>query len=139
METILLQLDPNLLSVTGVIATVLAVIFALGAFNNSRSRKKHMLEMEKAQKQEHSIHFRPAKSHLPGRSNSPGRSSAPKATSSSESTPRAAPIAKSSSLPKEESEKKASDKQVLFRKVRPDGLDQQIKADDDEQETYVWE
>lgn len=68
MNLTLAQIDPNLLSVTGVIATILAVIFALGAYTNSRTRKKHMLELEKSQRQEQAMHFRPAKSHLPGRS-----------------------------------------------------------------------
>lgn len=106
-----------------------------------------MLELEKAQRQEQALHFRPAKSHLPNRSTSPERSTSP-ATSNSQgknsrpqtSTPRAAPIAKASTPPQKMLEPKASEKPVLFRKVRPDGLDQQMNAvPDEEQEIYVWE
>jgi hypothetical protein len=147
MNLYILQIDPNLLSVTGVIATVLAVIFGLGAFSNSRSRKRHMIQLEKAQRQEQALHFRPAKSHLPMRSTLPGRSAAPatgtaasKSTNPHASTPRPAPVAKVSTPPEKTTETKASEKPVLFRKVRPDGLDQPQKAGvDEDQELYVWE
>jgi len=143
------QLDPNLLSLTGVIATILAVIFALGAFNNSRTRKKHMMELEKSQRQEQAMHFRPTKSHLPSRSASPSRSSSPAKSSSPRSStppagpraaPRAAPVAKASTPPEETIEKKASDTPVLFRKVRLDGGDDFVDSvKEEDQELYVWE
>lgn len=143
MVLYILQIDPNLLSVTGVIATILAVIFGLGAFSNSRSRKRHMIELEKAQRQEQALHFRPAKSHLPARSNHPARSTAPQPAKSAHphsSTPRAAPVATASTPPQKASEGKTLEKPVLFRKVRPDGLDQPAKVGTDEdQELYVWE
>ena len=145
MYHILSQLDPNLLSLTGVIATILAVIFALGAFNNSRTRKKHMMELEKSQRQEQAMHFRPTKSHLPSRSSSPSPSSSSVKSSSPRSStppaaPRAAPVAKASTPPEETIEKKASDTPVLFRKVRLDGGDDFVDSvKEEDQELYVWE
>lgn len=137
------QIDPNLMSLTGVIATVLAVIFALGAFYNSRNRRKHMEELEKAQKQEQLIHFRPAATHHPGRSTRPSVSASAGRTSPS----RTAPVAKAvsdSTKPKAsggvaESGKKASAKPVLFRKVRPDGGEREVEPVDEGEEHYVWE
>lgn len=141
MNMILSQIDPNLLSVTGVIATILAVIFALGAFTNSRSRKKHLVELEKAQRQEQAMHFRPAKSHLPTRSSKPSTSSVPLAVSAAKaSIPQAAPLAKISTPPEKSSGQDIPEKQVLFRKVRLDGGDQRIDTlKDEDQELYVWE
>lgn len=145
MQNLLAQIDPNLLSVTGVIATILAVIFGLGAFYNSRTRKKHLLELEKAQRQEQAMHFRPAKSHVPGRSVHPGRSRGPTHPSSSSSapakasTPRAAPVAKSTTPPESTPKKSSTGKQVLFRKVRPDGVDSKLESPNEDQELYVWE
>jgi hypothetical protein len=146
MHTLLSQLPSNLLSVTGVIATILAVIFGLGAFYNSRTRRKQLLELEKAQRHEQTMHFRPSKSHMPGRSNHPGRSrgappsSSPSSSSTSKiSTPRAAPVAKISTLPDESKKKEAPEKQVLFRKVRPDGVESELESPSKDQEPYVWE
>ncbi|MDA3875171.1 MAG: hypothetical protein PF795_14580 [Kiritimatiellae bacterium] len=146
MQNLLAQIDQNLLNVTGVIATILAVIFALGAFYNSRTRKKHLQELEKAQRQEQAMHFRPAKSHVPGRSGHPGRSRGPVYSSPSSSsvpskasTPRAAPVAKSSTPPEPTPKKSSGDKQVLFRKVRPDGVEPQLESPNEDQELYVWE
>lgn len=138
MDLYILQIDPNLLSLTGVIATVLAVIFGLGAFSNSRSRKRHVIELEKAQRQEQALNFRPAKSHLPGRSVVPALTS--EDSSPHRSTPRAAPVAKVSVHEEKKLESIPSDKPVLFRKVRPDGLEQPDKAGmGADQELYVWE
>lgn len=145
-ELFILQIDPNLLSVTGVIATILAVIFALGALSNSRSRKKHMLELEKAQKEENAMHFRPAKSHLPSRSSGPNHSSRPAKSASArdevtpEKAPRAAPVAKSSSHSEDAVSAQTSDQPSLFRKVGPDGRDHEFSGmEDEDQELYVWE
>jgi len=149
----LAQIDPNLLSVTGVIATILAVIFGLGAFYNSRTRRRHLAEMEKAQRQEQPMHFRPAKSHPASRS--VGRSRGPHVRASAStsrapvsagraSTPREAPVAKASSIPKGRSStpaksSKMDDKQNIFRKVRPDGIDLQDSKSSPTEETYAWE
>lgn len=140
------QIDPNLMSLTGVIATILAVIFALGAFYNSRNRRKHMEELERSQKQEPPMHFRPAATHYPGRSSRPSRSSRPGAASAS-SPARTAPVAKpasESSKPdasrgKEKTVKEATAKPVLFRKVRPDGMERGVEPDEEDEELYVWE
>ncbi|MDF3129091.1 hypothetical protein P0Y35_07780 [Kiritimatiellaeota bacterium B1221] len=150
-------INTDFLGVTGVIATVLALIFGLGAYTNSRTRKRHMQELEKSQRQDQSMQFRPAKSHRPGRSTHPARSSvpphkssprassprastSPKSSSRSSSTPRPAPVAKSSTPPEDLVNPKKSDQPVLFRKVRPDGLDQQVDVSSDEdQEKYMWE
>lgn len=145
MQNLLAQLDQNLLNVTGVIATILAVIFGLGAFYNSRTRKKHMQELEKSQRQDQAMHFRPAKSHVPGRSSHPGRSRGPVHSASSSSvpskssTPRAAPVAKISTPPEPTTKQSAADKQVLFRKVRPDGVEPQLESPNEDQDLYVWE
>jgi len=162
MNSTLAQLDPNLLSLTGVIATILAVIFAVGAYYNSRTRKKHLMELERAQKQEQAMHFRPmkpphpaARSALPSRSTLPhqtsgtSRSSVPRASSPRSSTPKAAPVAKASSRPaeaKKEMEKKPDsasssvETPQLFRKVRPSGAaDLAPESDRDDQDEYIWE
>lgn len=150
------QIDPNLLSFTGVIATILAVIFGIGAFYNSRTRKKHLMDLERAQK-EQPMHFRPAKSShpaarsaLPARSTKPHHTSGPHRSSSPRaSTPKAAPLAKSSSLPDsspKQSDKKDSpapaalDAPALFRKVRPSGVaDMDLPSDNEENVEYHWE
>ncbi len=156
--TIAQIINTDLLGVTGVIATVLALIFGLGAYTNSRTRKRHMQELEKSQRQDQAMQFRPAKSHRPGRSSHPSRSTvpphkstsprassprastSPKSSSRRSSTPRPAPVAKSSTPPEQVANPKKSDKPVLFRKVRPDGLDQQVDTSSDEdKEKYMWE
>ncbi len=158
MQPTLAQIiNTDFLGVTGVIATILALIFGLGAFTNSRTRKKHMRELEKSQRQDQPMQFRPAKSHRPGRSSLPSRSSvpphkssprassakistSPNASSRRSSTPRPAPVAKSSTPPDKIAEGKKSEKPVLFRKVRPDGLDQQVESTlDEDKEKYIWE
>jgi hypothetical protein len=159
MMFILAQID-QALGLTGVIATILAVIFGIAAYYNSRTRKKHLLELERSQKQDQPMHFRPAKSsHPASRSNRPALSGKPhqssgpgRTTSPRASTPKAAPVAKSSSLPEmspKKSEKKSEpapssspqkETPQLFRKVRPTGsAEPDLSGDSDEQDEYVWE
>ena len=143
----LAQID-QLLSLTGVIATILSVIFGIAAFYNSRTRKKHLIEFENAQKRENRMHFRPAKSTPPtARSSLPSRSTSPPHETSS--APKAAPVAKSFSdeeipsvQPKETSEPKAPAKEApqLFRKVNPSGgTHRDEDAETHDRESYVWE
>jgi hypothetical protein len=147
------QINQGLLSLTGVIATILSVIFGVAAFYNSRTRKKHLKELERAQKQEHAIHFRPAKSSHPGsRSTSPSRSSRPHQSSGLHQTdrtasaaPRAAPVAKVYADPEKpaasfEPIAPAKDVRPLFRKVNPSGsANNGVDSETDEKDHYVWE
>ena len=150
------QIDQSLLSYTGVIATVLSVIFGVAAFYNSRTRKKHIIELEKAQKQENRMHFRPAKSTstvsrpaVSTRSTPPHQSSnVHGADRVSSSAPKAAPVAKSfqdsdipSVEPKEKSEPHSPKEPApFFRKVRPSGSSSDnSEYEKHDKENYIWE
>jgi len=146
------QIDQNLLSVTGVIATILSVIFAIAAFYNSRTRKKHIQELERAQKQGHAIHFRPSKSSHSGLSSRTQRlsqSSGPAQEDRPQPAPRAAPVAQSAppapakraaETQKSDVEASETETKSLFRKVGPSGIGS-IESNDeaDEQDDYIWE
>lgn len=154
---LLAQIDQSLLSITGVIATILSVIFGIAAFYNSHTRKKHLKELERAQKQEHAMHFRPAKSSHPGaRPGASSRSSLPHQSSSVHGTGRASPpvakaapvatsaphVEKSSSnhFEKTESGSPSRDSRPLFRKVKPSGTgNPELDTERDEKDHYVWE
>ena len=155
---LLAQIDQSLLSITGVIATILSVIFGIAAFYNSHTRKKHLKELERAQKQEHAMHFRPAKSsHPAARPGSSSRSSLPHQSSSLHGTggrasppvAKAAPVAKSA--PQEEKSSSNHfehkdfaptdrDSRPLFRKVKPSSAgNPELDLERDEKDHYVWE
>ena len=115
-------MDSNTLSMTGVIATVLATIFAAAAMWNSYQRRKHMALLEKSQKTEAPMRFRPAPAHPPSSSTLPGQSSLPKILA-----PQAPQVAR-----------EAPAKAVLFRQVRPGG--ERLPEDIEEEKAgYVWE
>jgi len=150
------QIDQNLLSLTGVIATILSVIFGIAAFYNSRTRKKHLQDLERSQKQEHAIHFRPATpSSNASRSSHPSRSSKPYQSNSAyfsdqpSSAPKAAPVAKpaqptekrfESSVDKPGAAASSKDTPALFRKVKPTGSGKSdLDPKTDDKDTYVWE
>jgi hypothetical protein len=112
-------MDSNTLSMTGVIATVLASIFAAAAMWNSYQRRKHIAFLEKSQKTEAPMRFRPAPALSPTASTLPGQSSLPKVAA-----PQLA--------------REAPAKAVLFRQVRPGG--ERLPEDIEEEKAgYVWE
>jgi len=109
------DMNSDLLGTTGVIATILSVIFALAALWNSRQRKLHLRQMEQENKKEEKMHFRP---------------------------PPSSPIASAhpsvSSLRHSGQDKTASEKSVLFRQIRPTG-EVESEIIDSGEELYVWE
>lgn len=109
-------MNPELLGTTGVIATILSVIFALAAYWNSRQRALHHDRLEKERKPQESLHFRPPPA-------------TPLAT-----TPPAKPSLRQTARDPAPS----PDKPLLFRQIRPTG---EFESDDtDEQDDlYVWE
>ncbi len=108
-------MNSDLLGTTGVIATILSVIFALAALWNSRQRQMHVRQMEMENKKEEKMHFRP---------------------------PPSSPIASAhpgvSSLRQTTREKISAEKAVLFRQIRPTG-EVESEVIDNEEELYVWE
>jgi hypothetical protein len=147
---IIAQINPDLLGVTGVIATILAVIFGFAAFYNSRTRKKQLLELERSQKKEQAMHFRPVGSlHQTSRSIVPSHSSLPHASSGkhpANSSPRASTPRTSSHRSSKDAHSPGDDLKTsskpntpnLFRKVRPNGV-AEAESGRKEQDEYIWE
>ena len=112
-------MDDSFLSVTGVIATILSLIFASAAIWNSHVRRKHLESMYAAK-------------------NPAPASKAPKFVMPTDALP-AAPANKAPPPPPSPPPPQPSPPQALFRKIIPDGA--HVDADDSSKKDnlYVWE
>jgi hypothetical protein len=130
---ILAQAGTQHLDVIGVVATILSVIFALGALYNSMHRKKHLQELEKAEKDHSRMRFRP-----PSKSSLPLTVSDPEEKAVAKTPPQKAQTVKEVSTPAPKETTKIEP--VLFRQVRLSGAQEltDISSEPDD-ETYVWE
>ena len=119
------------MGVTAVIATILSVIFAAGAFYNSMHRKRNQEAAEEVEKEETKMRFRPpSRSTLAIASKEADSSSGPSA--SSEPGPVKVSLASTSS-------RSSGGSESLFRQVRPYGSQDGLVTDDADEDGYVWE
>jgi len=127
MSPVIAQVDT--MGVTAVIATILSVIFAAGAFYNSMQRRRHLDDAKKAEKEEPKMRFRP-----PSRSTLPTASAGPdgSASASSEAAPVKVGLASAS-------KRSSGGSESLFRQVRPFGSQDGLMTEDADEDGYVWE
>ncbi len=126
-NSLIAQVDT--MGVTAVIATILSVIFAAGAFYNSMHRRRNQQAVEQVEKKEETkMRFRPpSRSTLPTASKGPETGSG--GSASSEPGPVKVSLASTSSRGSE----------ALFRQVRPYGSQDGLLPEDADEDGYVWE